>query len=730
MGMRMGMRGKRGTTNKRGNPRQSGNDNGVSNENAPALKLADQMAALLRDIDQDSPGRPERKPQREGPPRTAAIDDPPLRIDDEFEALEGGGEELESVTGTEEELANRQPPTSDSDNQERPLNNKQPPNRNHQPPNRQSANDSLNQRPPPQPQRQPQTTTTSDNNQRPLRRQGTAIVLQAPNARFRGDIGDFFEDSIGGIGDVGIWPNGVFGGGAPVHCDIPGTGESLNNRAQASGFLSRFFDSLRRQRRHLQALPVAFSGPGRFRGNLVQEALPDVQCYFGAFPETNVLRGQGEFPPSSPSTPTSMVPTMATAPVSPGPDITDVPSPPGAPSASGTVSPQLPTSVTMTSAPTNIPGTTAPTTIPGTTAPTTTPGTTAPTTTTGTTAPSPSAATMGPSPMTTAQFPTSATMTSTPGGVTVAPTPMTAADGQTTSPTSASTTVQPTQQQTVAPTSQTATAPSSQTATAPSTAATPPSSAQAQTMNPTIPGGISAPTAVPSSSPGAPSTGTMQTAAPSPASTNPPTATTLLPTSSTTAPTNAMIVTTANPTTSPSAAATTAPPTVASAPAPTVVMTTIAPTGVALAPTQTMGLTPPAGTEGQVVDSTLRYQFFDEAMLREPTQAEVDALMVQTNAFYLGTFMRAFDNLVDFQSDLITYRYDANALFPVEIDFDAYGFFTEGTTIPTTQEMLTVLQSAEYDVYIMMYAWEAEPREQNLFFETSNVEYAARIGLR
>jgi hypothetical protein len=59
----------------------------------------------------------------------------------------------------------------------------------------------------------------------------------------------------------------------------------------------------------------------------------------------------------------------------------------------------------------------------------------------------------------------------------------------------------------------------------------------------------------------------------------------------------------------------------------------------------------PAGTEGQVVESILRYKLYMVAMLREPTQAEVDALMVQTNAFYLGTFMGSYDNVVDFQAD-------------------------------------------------------------------------------
>jgi hypothetical protein len=40
-----------------------------------------------------------------------------------------------------------------------------------------------------------------------------------------------------------------------------------------------------------------------------------------------------------------------------------------------------------------------------------------------------------------------------------------------------------------------------------------------------------------------------------------------------------------------------------------------------------------------------------EATLREPTQAEVDALIVQTNAFFLGAFMGSYDNVVDFQAD-------------------------------------------------------------------------------
>ena len=94
-----------------------------------------------------------------------------------------------------------------------------------------------------------------------------------------------------------------------------------------------------------------------------------------------------------------------------------------------------------------------------------------------------------------------------------------------------------------------------------------------------------------------------------------------------------------------------------------------------------------------VLPSTIDYRFFQEAQPREPTQAEVDALMVQTNVFYLGVMSQSYANLEGFQAErtfdcrlpgqhfchvcphlllsVFSYSYDEMAPWPIAVDFDA-----------------------------------------------------------
>lgn len=73
------------------------------------------------------------------------------------------------------------------------------------------------------------------------------------------------------------------------------------------------------------------------------------------------------------------------------------------------------------------------------------------------------------------------------------------------------------------------------------------------------------------------------------------------------------------------------------------------------------------------------------------------------------------------------WTYDATRPFPILLNFDANGFYTDGTTIPSAPEVLSVMQGADYNNYIENYVWKTEPAMQSIFFEVTSVEYMARV---
>ena len=46
---------------------------------------------------------------------------------------------------------------------------------------------------------------------------------------------------------------------------------------------------------------------------------------------------------------------------------------------------------------------------------------------------------------------------------------------------------------------------------------------------------------------------------------------------------------------------------------------------------------------------------------------------------------------------------------------------------PSVQEMLRVMQDADYGLYIEMYVWESEPVMENVFYDIEFVQFMARI---
>jgi len=106
----------------------------------------------------------------------------------------------------------------------------------------------------------------------------------------------------------------------------------------------------------------------------------------------------------------------------------------------------------------------------------------------------------------------------------------------------------------------------------------------------------------------------------------------------------------------------------------------------------------PPGTMRILVKSALQYGFFDTATLREPTQAELDGIMAKTTEFYETILRQRYPNLDSFQAVFISTATDLTMAMgtPVRIDFDANAFFTDGTTIPSPNDVFNVLDQADY----------------------------------
>lgn len=108
---------------------------------------------------------------------------------------------------------------------------------------------------------------------------------------------------------------------------------------------------------------------------------------------------------------------------------------------------------------------------------------------------------------------------------------------------------------------------------------------------------------------------------------------------------------------------------------PTVPLPSVAPgLGVTNAPS-------PAATTRVLVESTLRFGFFNGTNVTDPTQEEISGLLNQTSAFYTGVVRMQFPSLRSFEATFVNKTFNPMAAeFPVVIDFNANAFFPNNGT--------------------------------------------------
>lgn len=70
--------------------------------------------------------------------------------------------------------------------------------------------------------------------------------------------------------------------------------------------------------------------------------------------------------------------------------------------------------------------------------------------------------------------------------------------------------------------------------------------------------------------------------------------------------------------------------------------------------------------------------------------------------------------------------YDAEAMMPVMINFDAQIGFAEGSTSPSLVDLFRLMEDADYQDYITNYVWVAQP-EGSIFVEVNRAVFRAAL---
>ena len=151
----------------------------------------------------------------------------------------------------------------------------------------------------------------------------------APGSHFYGDIDDYFKYALGVNGGG---QNGAFEGGPPVFCELPKASTKHTHGFHEHTFLkgenSRSARSSGKSGKGKGGKGKGGKGKGhganyyipsrgsharrsgRFRGNAIQDAMTEVQCYYGAFPPFGGVPRNIRTSPS----PTTLMPSLAPVP--------------------------------------------------------------------------------------------------------------------------------------------------------------------------------------------------------------------------------------------------------------------------------------------------------------------------------------------------------------------------------------------------------------------------------
>ena len=146
--------------------------------------------------------------------------------------------------------------------------------------------------------------------------------------------------------------------------------------------------------------------------------------------------------------------------------------------------------------------------------------------------------------------------------------------------------------------------------------------------------------------------------------------------------------------------------------------------------------------------NTLSFAFFQDATnttpVRRPTSEEMDGLLVQVKQFYARALTSAEIGFKSLELEVVRVDFENNnnddsggtatpantavttINYRITIVLDMMILFRDSTPtlpIPSTDQIMTLLQAADYVDFIERYVWAAEPLGSGLFFETQAVKF-------
>jgi hypothetical protein len=152
---------------------------------------------------------------------------------------------------------------------------------------------------------------------------------------------------------------------------------------------------------------------------------------------------------------------------------------------------------------------------------------------------------------------------------------------------------------------------------------------------------------------------------------------------------------------------------------------TIAPTAPKRATTldlSTSTLAPTTSAE-EMVYFTIQIDFFP-GKEREPDQPEIEAMMCQTNAFFLKTLKNWTKNdSIDVYATNINWAYEPKNALPSLVEFFAKATYPDGSHVPAI-DVFEAMEQVNVKAFVQEYIWQSEPVKVNAFYETEDIFFA------
>jgi hypothetical protein len=131
----------------------------------------------------------------------------------------------------------------------------------------------------------------------------------------------------------------------------------------------------------------------------------------------------------------------------------------------------------------------------------------------------------------------------------------------------------------------------------------------------------------------------------------------------------------------------------------------------------------PTSASDEMVYFTIQIDFF-AGKEKEPTQAEIEAMMCKTNEFFMKTLKNWTKNeMIDVEATNINWEWDPKAALPSIVEFFADATNPDGSHIAAI-DVFQAMEQVDVKAFVQDYIWQSEPLKENEFYQTEDIFFA------